>query len=48
MPPEPNRLVDHHPKRNKVIQSCDVFVDKNGIVFSNDYNGGLFILEYDG
>ena len=48
VPPEPNRLVDHRPNRNKVIQSCDIFVDRNGIVFSNDYNGGLFILEYDG
>ena len=48
VPPEPTKLMDHRPNRRKVIQSCDVFVDKNGLVYSNDYNGGLFILEYGG
>lgn len=48
VPPEPARLVDHRPNRRKVIQSCDVFVDKAGLVYSNDYNGGLFILEFQG
>jgi hypothetical protein len=31
-----------------VIQSCDVYVDKQGLVYDNDYNGGLYILEYHG
>lgn len=48
VPPEPAKLMDHRPNRKKVIQSCDVFVDKQGLVYSNDYNGGLFILEYEG
>lgn len=48
VPPKPNRLVDHRPNRPTVIQSCDVFVDKNGLIYSNDYNGGLYILEYEG
>lgn len=48
VPPEPARLVDHRPNRPKVIQSCDVYVDRNGLIYSNDYNGGLFILEYTG
>ena len=48
VPPKPYRLVDHRPNRPLVIQSCDVFVDKEGLVYSNDYNGGLFILEYKG
>ena len=30
------------------IQSCDVFVDKAGLVYANDFNGGLYILEYEG
>ena len=47
VPPDPVRLVDHRPNRPKVIQSCDVFVDRNGLVYSNDYNGGLYILEID-
>ncbi|GAB5373600.1 MAG: LVIVD repeat-containing protein [Acuticoccus sp.] len=48
VPGEPERLVDHRPNRTKVIQSCDVFVDRNGLVYANDYNGGLSILEYNG
>ena len=48
VPPRPKRLVDHRPNRPLVIQSCDVFVDKDGLVFSNDYNGGLYVLEYQG
>ncbi len=48
VPPQPARLVDQRPNRARVIQSCDVFVDAQGLVYSNDYNGGLFILEYQG
>lgn len=48
VPPTPNRLVDHRPDRPKVIQSCDVWVSKEGLVYSNDFNGGLYILEYQG
>jgi hypothetical protein len=47
VPPAPSRLVDHRPGRPLVIQSCDVFVDANGLVYSNDYNGGLHILEFN-
>lgn len=47
VPPAPARLVDHRPNRARVIQSCDVFVDAEGLVYSNDYNGGLYILEYN-
>ncbi|MBL8906049.1 MAG: hypothetical protein JNM20_05160 [Rhizobiales bacterium] len=45
VPPRPERLIDPRPGRPQVIQSCDVFVDKNGLIYSNDYNGGLYILE---
>src|SRR5258706_4093569 len=48
VPPAPRRLVDHRPNRARVIQSCDIFVDTEGLVYSNDYNGGLYILEYHG
>ena len=48
VPPTPNRLVDHRPDRPKVIQSCDVWVSKEVLVYSNDFNGGLYILEYKG
>lgn len=48
VPAAPERLVDHRPNRTKVIQSCDVAVDRDGLVYANDYNGGLYILEYNG
>jgi hypothetical protein len=45
VPPAPTRMIDRRPNRPKVIQSCDVFVDSAGLIYSNDYNAGLFILE---
>ena len=48
VPPEPVTLADKRPNRQKVIQSCDVWVSPDGLVYSNDYNGGLYILEYGG
>lgn len=48
VPPTPPRLIDHRPNRPLVIQSCDVYVDREGLVYANDYNGGLYILEYEG
>jgi hypothetical protein len=48
VPPAPRCLVDHRPNRACVIQSTDVFVDRNGIVYCTDYNAGLYIMEYLG
>ncbi|HVY98708.1 MAG TPA: hypothetical protein VHA35_04360 [Dongiaceae bacterium] len=48
VPPTPERLVDPRPNRTKVIQNCDVYVDRQGLVYANDYNGGLYILEFEG
>ena len=48
VPPEPEKLMDRRPNRKKVIQLCDVNVTKDGLVFVNDYNGGLYIFEYEG
>ena len=48
VPPAPARMMDHRPGRARVIQSADVFVDRNGLIYSTDYNAGLFILEYGG
>lgn len=48
VPPAPRRLMDHRPNRARVIQSADVFVDAAGLIYSTDYNAGLFILEYGG
>ena len=46
VPPAPARMMDQRPNRTRVIQSADVFVDKSGLIYSTDYNAGLFILEY--
>ncbi len=48
VPPTPERQIDSRPNRPKVIQSCDLWVSANGLVYSSDYNGGLYILEYQG
>jgi hypothetical protein len=48
VPPAPTRLVDRRPNRAKVIQSCDVWVSADGLVYGTDFNGGLCILEYRG
>jgi len=48
VPPQPAQLMDHRPNRPNVIQSSDVFVDAEGLVYSTDYNGGLNILEFQG
>jgi hypothetical protein len=48
VPPAPERLMDHRPNRPTVIQTCDIWVSKEGLIYTSDYNGGLFILEYEG
>ena len=48
VPPAPPKMIDHRPGRPQVIQTCDIFVDKAGLIYANDYNGGLSIMEWDG
>ncbi|MEI7185752.1 LVIVD repeat-containing protein [Pectobacterium carotovorum] len=48
VPAAPEKMVDKRPGRPQIIQSCDVFVDANGIIYSTDYNAGLSIIEYRG
>jgi hypothetical protein len=48
VPPAPERMYDTRPNRPRVIQSCDVFVDSNALLYVTDYNAGLYILEYRG
>ena len=48
VPAAPAHMMDTRPDRPQVIQSCDVFVDAEGIIYSTDYNGGLSIIEYLG
>jgi hypothetical protein len=48
VPPPPEKLIDFRPNAAKVIQSCDVFVDVNGVMYMTDTNAGLYILQYEG
>lgn len=48
MPPAPERLHDTRPGRPLVIQSCDVFVDRDAVMYVTDYNAGLYVLQYEG
>jgi len=48
VPPAPARLVDTRPGRPNVIQNADIFVDAAGIIYSTDYNGGLYVMEFNG
>jgi hypothetical protein len=48
VPPPPARLVDPRPGAEPVIQSCDVFADKNGILYVTDNNAGLYTMELRG
>jgi hypothetical protein len=41
-------MMDRRPNRPQVIQSCDVFVDASSLIYTNDYNAGLFIVERTG
>ena len=48
VPPAPQRMFDPRPQSPQVIQTCDVFVDAQGLIYLTDYNAGLYILEYKG
>jgi hypothetical protein len=40
--------MDKRPGKKPIIQSCDIFVDKAGLIYITDYNAGLYIMEYGG
>jgi hypothetical protein len=48
VPPAPEKIVDQRSNPARVIQSCDVFVDPNGMMYLTDTNAGLYILQYEG
>jgi hypothetical protein len=45
VPPAPRRLMDTRSGRAQVIQTCDVFVDRNQVMYVTDTNAGLYIME---
>lgn len=44
----PERIVEQRSGPARVIQSCDVFVDTEGLMYLTDTNAGLYILQYEG
>lgn len=48
VPPAPERMVDPRPNRPRVIQSNDVYVAPDGLMYLTDINAGLTILQYRG
>ena len=48
VPPAPERMVDPRPNRPRVIQSNDVYVAQDGLMYVTDVNAGLTILRYKG
>lgn len=48
VPPNPAKMMDPRPNRPQVIQSCDCYVDRNGLMYVTDPNAGLYILRYEG
>jgi hypothetical protein len=48
VPPAPERMVDPRPNRPRVMQSNDVYVAQDGLMYVTDVNAGLTILRYKG
>ncbi|MDE2348921.1 MAG: hypothetical protein KGL92_10505 [Gammaproteobacteria bacterium] len=47
VPPAPRSLIDYRPARPRVVDTTDVFVDADGLIYCTDSNAGLYILETD-
>ena len=48
VPPAPNKLMDYRPDRPVVVDTTDVYVDKQGLIYTTDMNAGLTIMEMEG
>jgi hypothetical protein len=48
VPPKPEKIVDIRPNPATQVQSCDVFVDTDGLMYLTDTNAGLYILQWEG
>ena len=47
VPPAPNTMLDPTPREKPVIDTVDVFVDKQGLAYATDMNAGLYIMEVE-
>jgi hypothetical protein len=48
VPPAPNKLMDYRADRPLVVDTTDVYVDKQGLIYTTDMNAGLYIIEMEG
>ena len=48
IPPPPRRLIDPRPNVSLAAKSADIFVQKDGLIFTSDWNAGLNVLQYEG
>jgi hypothetical protein len=48
VPPAPIRMIDSRPNAPAVVQSGDLFVDAQGLIYLTDPNAGLHILQFEG
>ncbi|MDT7678300.1 MAG: hypothetical protein QOD82_6202, partial [Pseudonocardiales bacterium] len=48
VPPAPRTMFDVRPNRPQIIQSADVYVEPNGVVYLTDYNAGFYVLQFGG
>ncbi|MHA1547722.1 MAG: LVIVD repeat-containing protein [Alphaproteobacteria bacterium] len=47
VPPAPTKLMDYRPDRPLVVDTTDVYVDRNGLIYTTDMNAGLYIMEME-
>jgi len=48
VPPAPASLMDYRANRPLVLDTTDVYVDRNGLIYTTDMNAGLTIMELEG
>ena len=48
VPPPPARMMDYRPARPRVVDTTDIFVDEQGLIYCTDSNAGLYIIETQG
>ena len=48
VPSAPEQWLDPRPARHRVIHTCDVNVQADGLIYITDYNAGLYILQWKG
>jgi len=47
VPPAPEKIFDVRPNMPKIVDTTDVFVAEDGLIYITDFNAGLYILEMD-